>query len=703
MPTPTPTGPVYQRPVVPPSGYVITPSGQQPLRSVNDTTEFRRNYGANEFVNALYALDGRHTGQNVTVGIIDDGVVNTDGELDGRISDLSKDFGYVTNAGVRTKRNILGDENSEHGTPIANIIGAAANGKGTVGYAPEATIAILRVSDWNADTNTEVLLHAVEALNYAADKSIKVVNKSLSNDGNAFWSAAVTRFAATGGLLVNSAGNSSEANPNDAPGINSGNAKAILFVGALSPNIQDYALEEYSNRAGSMKDRYVVAIGSNVTTNVASQTTVFSGTSSAAPVVSALAADILSKWPQLTGQQAGDVILTTAKDIGAPGTDEVFGHGLVDFKAALAPVNPTLSNGSVQTSIQISVMGVPSAMGIGSIQTALSDVTVLDAFGRDYSGSIAGMVIQPQLSSEGRMDRRVRQMNNVANLDFGGMSASFGYASYRVGPGEAEMRSVPTAGSFGYARGGLGVRAAWNASDSLQSDVMGLAPFADGVLAYVPQADTSVGVDRYVAGGKFSLTVANGRQQGSRANAITLGWSRGATDVRVSYIDETGSVMGMPTGEGALRLGRGASTMMLEGHRSFELSGGWSLEGYGSLGITRLKIDSASIVTGSSAIVGSRLGLQATGPAFGGLVSFGIAQPLSIEAGSARLTYGNGYDLATQSLAYSTERADLAGRRRLQLTTGFETGRRNMPLRVGFMHDVESGSVSGLAGTGIRF
>lgn len=429
----------------------------------------------------------------------------------------------------------------------------------------------------------------------------------------------------------------------------------------------------------------------------------FSGTSSAAPSVAALAADILSKWPQLSGQQAGDVILQTAKDIGAPGPDEVYGMGLVDFKAALAPVNPKLSNGSMQTSVQTSVMGVPTAMGAGSIQTALSNVTVLDEFGRDYSGSIAGMVVKPQLSAERRIERRVRQMNNHADMSFGGFSGSLGFASYRTGPAADQVRTEAMAGSFGFVQGQNGFRAAWNASDSLQSDVMGLAPFADGVLAYVPQADTSFGYDRYVAGGKFGFTMSAGRRFGTEANAMTFGWSTSRTDLRLSYIDETGSIMGMPTGEGALRLGRGARTMMIEAHRTFGIADGWNLEGYGSLGVTRLKIDAASLVTGSTGILGSRLGIQATGQMFGGLVSLGVAQPLTIESGSAKLTYGAGYDLASRSLVYRTTSASLAGERRLQLTAGYATGGVRSSFRVGMMQDVSDGSTSALAGWNLRF
>jgi subtilisin family serine protease len=699
-PTPTPDPSYgYSAPVPPPPGYVITPSAIQPIRSSNDTPEFRRNYGANEFVNALYALDHGYTGQGVTVAVIDDGVVNVNGELEGRISPLSKDFGYVTSGGVRTKRDEIGNEQSDHGTAVANIVGGAANGSGAVGYAPGVTIASLRISDWNADTGTETLTHVLEALDYAGSKGIKLINGSLSNGGSTYWGDAVARYAAaTSGLLVNSAGNKSGTSPEDAPAITAANRNSVLFVGALSPNVYSYQLESYSNKAGTMMDRYVVAVGSNMTTSVNGSTVVFSGTSSAAPVVAGLAADIMSKWPQLTGQQVGDIILNTAKDIGAPGVDDVFGHGLVDFAAALSPINPTLSNGSRQASVQSSAMAVPTAMTATSIQTALSNITVLDAYGRDFTGSVAGLVTAPQLTQDHRIERRVRQMGNQAQLGFGGFSANLGLASYRVGPGANDVRTQATTGRVAYAGANYGFHASWNAADSLQSDTMGLAPFADGVLAYVPQADASFGVDRYIAGGWLGLTFSGGRQATGSAGAVTLGWSTAATDLRFSYIDEQGTVMGAPTGIGALRLGRGARTMMIEAHRTMGIADGWYLEGYGSLGITRLRIDGASLVTGATPILGSRLGLQATTAMWDGRLSMGVAQPLVVEEGAARLTYGAGYDPLTRTLTYRTTQASLAGQRRFQLTAGYARGGPRSSFRVGVMQDVARRSTSGLVG-----
>ena len=110
------------------AGAVVTPANAQPVRSTNDSAEYRQNYVANELVNALYALDHGWTGQGVAVGVLDDGVDAGLAALQGQISPLSKDFGYETRSGVTTKRDQLGDAQSDHGTAVAAIIAARADG-----------------------------------------------------------------------------------------------------------------------------------------------------------------------------------------------------------------------------------------------------------------------------------------------------------------------------------------------------------------------------------------------------------------------------------------------------------------------------------------------------------------------------------------------------------------------------------------------
>ena len=92
------------------------------------------------------------------------------------------------------------------------------------------------------------------------------------------------------------------------------------------------------------------------------------------------------------------------------------------------------------------------------------------------------------------------------------------------------------------------------------------------------------------------------------------------------------------------------------------------------------------------------MGLQASKQVAGGVLSLGIAQPLTVESGAAKLTYGTGYDLASRSRAYSTTEASLAGTRRLQLTAGYAAGGPRTSIRIGLMQDMVDRSTRALIG-----
>ena len=63
-----------------------------------------------------------------------------------------------------------------------------------------------------------------------------------------------------------------------------------------------------------------------------------SGTSFATPLVSGAAALVKGRWNWLEGGDIADVLLRSARDLGAPGTDAVYGRGMLDVYAALAPL-----------------------------------------------------------------------------------------------------------------------------------------------------------------------------------------------------------------------------------------------------------------------------------------------------------------------------------------------------------------------------
>lgn len=66
-----------------------------------------------------------------------------------------------------------------------------------------------------------------------------------------------------------------------------------------------------------------------------------SGTSFAAPLVSGAIALIQDRWPWLKQKprEVAKLILESAQDLGAPGVDPIYGHGLLDIEAAQSPLD----------------------------------------------------------------------------------------------------------------------------------------------------------------------------------------------------------------------------------------------------------------------------------------------------------------------------------------------------------------------------
>ncbi|WP_218075597.1 S8 family serine peptidase, partial [Burkholderia sp. CQ001] len=60
-----------------------------------------------------------------------------------------------------------------------------------------------------------------------------------------------------------------------------------------------------------------------------------SGTSMAAPHVTGALGLLFERFPYLDSAQVRDVLLTTARDLGAPGIDDVYGWGLMDLRKAI--------------------------------------------------------------------------------------------------------------------------------------------------------------------------------------------------------------------------------------------------------------------------------------------------------------------------------------------------------------------------------
>lgn len=714
IPTPSPSTGCAPNcsPAAPPAGFVVTPSSLQPQRSMHDDAEYRANYIAAEYINALYALDNGWDGRGVLVGVLDDGVRETP-ELVGKISPLSRDFGFVIKDGVDLRRNSVGDITSTHGTPVATIIAGKNDGIGVQGLAPGATIVSLRV---DARREDEELLGVNEAaaLRYAADNGIRVVNKSLGytepDVSDRSVRDAIAYLTRSGGIVINSAGNTAADNPSNYLDLTDTTRDGLLFVGAISPGRgTGYEIASYSNRCGTVMDRCVVAVGTNVTHDVHGDRIHFSGTSSAAPQVSALAAMILSKWRQLSGVDAGDVILATARDIGDAGVDTTFGHGLMDARSALSPVEPTLSNGRMTSSVASSVMVLGNAFaGTGksapaAITEALGDVVVLDAFGRDFAGDLSGMVVRP-LNDKRMLQRRVEGQANAGFTSFATPAASgtLGWSAFETEHAALDVDRVfqtkLTSAALALRVQGATIKASFNSSDDVLSDIIGMAPTSDVMFAYSPRAQTSVGV----AGPIEETRIGMSLHMGEHVSGAIAHFNAKVGTLKLGMLDETGAVFGTPVGAGAMRFGDGARTMLAEVATGFNAHG-WQVDAYASVGSTRLKLADDLLLTKAETLMTGRFGVVANQQMMGGRVSVGLAQPLVVLSGNGTFTVGSDYDPVSRRLLFAERTVHLGGQIQPQITFGFATNGPVSALRVGAATDTRARDMRAIGSWTMRF
>ncbi|BAZ05956.1 S8 family peptidase [Calothrix sp. NIES-3974] len=259
-----------------------------------------------------------YTGEGVVVAVIDSGVDFTHPDLDDNIwINTGEIFGDgIDNDGNGYIDDLIGwdfvgndynpmDEET-HGTHVAGIIAAEANGYGMVGVAYNAKIMPIRVFDANGRGTQKDF---IKGIIYAADNGADVINLSLTTGGYSPEVEAAVKYATErGAIVVMAAGN----NGGEEPVYPAALAKYWgIAVGAIDIN---YNMADFSNRAGSDSSLYyVVAPGKDIYSTTPNDTYGFlSGTSMATPYVSGVAALMLSANPDLTPADIRQIIAATA-------------------------------------------------------------------------------------------------------------------------------------------------------------------------------------------------------------------------------------------------------------------------------------------------------------------------------------------------------------------------------------------------------
>lgn len=226
-----------------------------------------------------------------------------------------------------------------HGTHVAGIIGAVrGNGLGIDGIAPSPKIMVIRAVPDGDERDKDV----ANAIRYAVDNGAQVVNMSFGKGQSPFKGVVdeAVRYADSKGvLLVHAAGN--EASNNDTTDnfpnrlfADGGEARDWLEVGASSWEAGEGLTAPFSNYGPKTVDIFApgVDIYSTIPGNKYERN---SGTSMASPVVTGVAALIMSYYPELSASEVRQVILDSAtrfpgQAVHLPSSDGA-GSASVDF------------------------------------------------------------------------------------------------------------------------------------------------------------------------------------------------------------------------------------------------------------------------------------------------------------------------------------------------------------------------------------
>ena len=568
-------------------------------------------------------------------------------------------------------------DDNNHGTRVANEV---------LVYSSYATVLPIKVlNSAGAGSNLNLYLGILDAYGHYSDshKSVRVINLSLGGASRSDPVIEALHTAVSKNIFISIAAGNEGASEVSWPAMEvrwfGGGG---LAVGAVDTNNQ---MKSYSNRAGVNKDHYVV---------VQWHSQPYEGTSFTAPMVSALAATLIGKWPHLSNQAVGRLICDTATDLGVAGNDTTYGCGLVHPSNAISPYGTSsipmgTTVASVSAPMTVTALQLSPALGHALLQNSahLGNLIALDEYGRDYPLDVGSLL----WFGDGRKRFSdfvawFRQDDGFSNFDLGDGSAmqvrfrSKNASRHRLGFTDDEYLDegigrevIPQFGfqrtvgpglglSFGhelppdYSFSGVGTERASITSqlDTLDSNYLGFSDTADSLVLHYQPAD---GIRL-----NFGTAVTDEHKpHGLKSTAQMVGTSfdigrSSRLGIRLSNLAEDGNLLG------------GSANGAFSVNEAITRSVGLSFEhriGEGMQFVGRYARGSTQIDESSNSLLGAISPLKHETIGVGFLSSdlfrqedklgFAVTRPLRITKGSAQLKTPYGRDIDGNVLSYTEQ------------------------------------------------
>jgi subtilisin family serine protease len=268
---------------------------------------------------AQYVIDKLHihdahtiaSGANVTVAVIDSQIDTAHPDLAGSIAGQ-----YDAVRG--------GDKPDEHGT---GMTGAIAAHRRLLGIAPRARILAIHAFSPDAQHPQQATSQSIIAgIDWAIARGARVINMSFAGPYDPLLQLALKKAHDKGVVLIAAAGNMGPQSPPLYPAAD----ENVIAVTAVDEK------DKLMPQANQGPHVALAAPGVNVLEAAPHASYNFTtGTSVAAAHVSGVVALLLERSSDIDAATIDEVLFSTAKDLGAPGRDPMFGYGLVDPYRAL--------------------------------------------------------------------------------------------------------------------------------------------------------------------------------------------------------------------------------------------------------------------------------------------------------------------------------------------------------------------------------
>ena len=401
------------------------------------------------------------------------------------------------------------------------------------------------------------------------------------------------------------------------------------------------------------------------------------GTSYAAPHISGAAALLFGMWPQLTAREVGAILLNSATDMGAPGVDAIYGHGLLNLDAATEPlgsVSMVIGSTSTAVSIGSSMISLGSAFG-DARPMGLSEVMILDSYNRDFYVDLSHQVMaaDARLNLGNRLEMDIRSDGGMWQI---GRGLQMGFTSRRsvvsdtvkLALSNEQQATMQKQVQSWHLRGSISDKRSWAVgSGAALSDVMtsfasGKAParqfYLTGHQAFGPSTSNSYYVASDMVIDKdlhLSFGFKSGSLKGYNNHPLALyhddlpawemetrlskNFEQGSVSFALGALVEKNAILGSRSG-GGLKLASDTRTLKADIFANYNLTPTLNLAAQGHIGRSDVNAATTSLFAGVNDFISSSWSVElsgsdifATGDAFG----FKVSQPLRVENAHATM------------------------------------------------------------------